>query len=133
MLYCLRITRAILIHPVVVQSLSSIWFFETPDCSTPGFPVLHHLPELAQIHVLWVGDAIQPPHPPSSPSPPAFNLSQHVFSNESALCIRWPQYWSFSYSISPSNDYSGLISFRMDWFDLLAGQETLKSLLQHHS
>ena len=133
MLYCLCITRVIMIHPVVVQSLSSIWFFETPDCTMPDFPVLHHLPELAQTHVHWISDAIQPSHPLLSPSPPALNLSQHVISNESALHIRWPEYWSFSFSISPSNEYSGLISFRMDWFDLLAGQETLKSLLQHHS
>ena len=90
--------------------------------------------EFTQTHVHWVGDAIQPSHPLSSPSPPAFNLSQHqVFSNESVLCIRWPKYWSFSFSISPSSEYSGLISFRMDWLDLLVAQGTLKSLLQHHS
>ena len=79
--------------------------------------------------------SIQPSHPLLlSPSPPAFNLSQHrVFSNESVLCIRWPKYWNFSFSISPPNEYSGLISFRIDWFDLLAVQGTLKSLLQHHS
>ena len=102
------------------------------DCDTPGFPVLHHLPELAQTHVHWVGDAIQPFHPLSSPSPPAFNLAQHqsLFS-ESVLRIRWPKYWSFS--ISPSKEYSGLISFRMDWLDLLEVQGTLKSLLQHQS
>ena len=100
----------------------------------PGFPVHHELPELAQTHVNQVGDAIQPSHPLSSPSPPAFNLSQHQgLSNESVLHIRWPKYWSFSFSISPSNEYSGLISFRMDWLDLLAVQGTLKSLLQHHS
>ena len=104
------------------------------DCSMPGFPVLHHLPELAQTHVHWVSDAIQPSHPLSSPFPLAFNLSQHqVFSSESALCIRWPKYWSFSFSVSPSNEYSRLISFRIDWCDLLAVQETLKSLLQHQS
>ena len=97
------------------------------DCSTPGFPVHHHLLELAQTHVHWVSDAIQPSHSLSSPSPPA------VFSNELALHIRWPKYWSFSSSISPSNEYSGLISFRIDWFDLLAVQRSLKSLLQHHS
>ena len=104
------------------------------DCSTPGFPVLHHLPELAQTHANRVGDAIQPSHPLSSPSPPAFNLSQnHGLFNESALHIRWPKYWHFSFSISPSSEYSGLISFRIDWCDLLAVQEMLKSLLQHHS
>ena len=104
------------------------------DCSTPGFPVHHHLLELTQTHDHWVRDAIQPSHPISSPSPHSFNLSQHwVFSNEMSLHIRWPKYWSFSFSISPSNEYSGLISFRMDWLDLLAVQGTLMSLLQHHS
>ena len=104
------------------------------DYSSPGFPVHHQLPELTQIHVHQVGDAIQPSHRLSSPSPPAFNLSQHqVFSNESVLCIRCSKYWSFSFSTSPSNEYSGLISFRMDWLDLLAVQGTLKSLLQHQS
>ena len=104
------------------------------NCSTPSFPVHHQLLELAQTHVHQVSDAIHPSHPLSSPSPPAFNLSQlRVFSNESVLRIRWPKYWTFSFSISPSSEYSGLISFRMDWFDLLAVQGTLKSLLQHHS
>ena len=104
------------------------------DCSMPGFPVHHQLPELAQTHVHRVSDAIQPSHPLSSPSPPAFNLSSiRVFSSESVLLIRWSKYWSFSFSISPSNEYSGLISFRINWFDLLAVQGTLKSLLQHHS
>ena len=99
----------------------------------PGFPVLHYLLELAQTPVHWVGDAIQPSHPLSSASSPALHLSQHQgLASESALHIRWPKYWSFSFSISPSNEYSGLISFRMDWFDLLAVQGTLKSLLQHH-
>ena len=97
-------------------------------------PVLHHLSELAQTHVHWVSDAIQPSHSLLLPSPPAFNLFQYQgFSNESALRIRWPKYWSFSFSISPSNEYSGLISLRIDWFDLFAVQGTLKSLLQHHS
>ena len=97
------------------------------DCSTPGFPVHHQCPELTQIHVHPDGDAIQPSHPVSSPSP-AINLSQHqVFLNESALHIRWPKYWSFSFSISSSNEYSRLISFRMDWFDLLAVQGSLES------
>ena len=104
------------------------------DCSTPGLSAHHQLPEFTQTHTHWVGNAIQPSHPLSSLYPPAFNLSQHqVFSNESALRIRWPKYWSFSFNISPSNDYSGLISFRMDWLNLLAVQGILKSLLQHHS
>ena len=104
------------------------------DCSMPGLPVLQQLPELAQTHVHQVGDAIQPSHPLSSPSPPALNLSSiGVFSKESVLHIRWPKYWSFSFSISPSSEYSGLISFRMEWLNLLAAQGTLKSLLQHHS
>ena len=104
------------------------------DCSMPGLPVHHQFPEFAQPHVHRVGDAIQPSHPLSSPSSPAFNLhSIMVFSNELTLHIRWPKYWSFSISISPSNAYSGLISFRINWFDLLGVQGTLKSLLQHHS
>ena len=104
------------------------------ECSTPGFPVLRHLLELAQTHVHWVSDAIQPSHHLLSPSPPAFNLSQHqISSNELALRNRWPKYWCFIFSINPSNEYSGLISFRIDLFNLLAVQGTLKSLLQHHS
>ena len=102
--------------------------------STPGLPVHHQLPEFTQTHVHRVGDAIQPSHPLSSPSP-APNPSQHqrVFSNESTLHMRWPKYWSFNFSISPSKEHLRLISFRMDWLDLLAVQGTLKSLLQHHS
>ena len=98
------------------------------DCSTLGLPVLHQLPELTQTQVHRVGDSIQPSHPLLSPSPPVLNLSQHQ-----GLQIRWPKYWSFSFSISPSTEYSGLISFRIEWFDLLAVQGTLKGLLQHHS
>ena len=100
------------------------------DCSTPGFPDHHQLLGLIQTHVYRVSDAIQPSHPLSSPSPPALNLSQHqgLFK-----WVRWPKYWSFSIKISPSNEYSGLISFRIDWWDLLGVQGTLKSLLQHHS
>ena len=99
-----------------------------------GFCVLRHLPELAQIHVHRVGDAIQPSHPLLSPSPAAFNLSQHqgLFKWVSFL-HQVAKVLEFSFSISPSNEYSGLISFRMDWLDLLAVQGTLKSLLQHHS
>ena len=99
----------------------------------PGLPVHHQLPELAQTHAYQVSDAIQPSHPLSSPSLPALNLSQHQgLSSESALHIRWPRYWSFSFNISPTNEYSGLISFGIDWFDLLAVQGTLKNLLQYH-
>ena len=104
------------------------------DCSTSGFPVFHHLMSFAQTHVHWVGDAIQPSHLchllqyPHSIFP---NI--RVFSKESALHMRWPKYWSFSFSISLSNEHSGLISFRMDWLDLLALQGTLKSLLQYHN
>ena len=104
------------------------------DCSTLGLPAHHQLPESMQTHVHRVGDAIQPSHPLSSPSPPAINLSQHQsLFIESALRIRWPKYWSFSFNISPSNEHPRQISFRMDWLDLLAVQGTLKSLLQHHS
>ena len=103
------------------------------NCSMPGFPVPHHLPEFAQTRVHWGNDAIQPSHALLLPSP-TFNLSQHQGPfNELSLCIRWPRYWRFSFSISPFNEYSGLISFRIDWFDLLQVQGTLKSLLQHHS
>ena len=102
--------------------------------STPGFPVHHQLLEPTQTHVHWVGDAIQPVHPLSSPSPSTFNLSQHwgLFQWVSSS-NQLPKYWSFSFSISPSSEYSGLISFRMDWLDLLAVQGTLKNFLQHHS
>ena len=103
-------------------------------CSKPSFPVHHQLLEPAQTHVHQIGDAIQPL---ILCRPllllPSILPSIRVFSSESVLCIRWPKYCSFSFSISPSNEYSGLISFRMDWFDLLAVQGTLKSLLQHHS
>ena len=102
------------------------------DCSMPGFPVHHQLPELTQTHVHWVGDAIQPSHPCHLLLPSNFPRFR-VFSNESILHIRCPKYWSFRFSISPSSEYSGLVSFRMNWFDLFAVQWTLKSLLQHHS
>ena len=98
------------------------------DCSTSGFPVLHHLPECAQTHVHWIDDAIQPSHPFFLL--PLIFLSIRVFSSELVLHISWPKYWSFSFSISPSNEHPGLISFGMD---LLTVQGTLKSLLQHHS
>ena len=103
------------------------------DCSMPGFPVHHQLPELTQTHVHRLGDAIQPSHSLLFPSP-AFSLSQHqgLFQWVSFL-HQVPKHWSFSFNISPSNEYSGLISFSMDWLDLLAVQGILKSLLQHHS
>ena len=134
--------------PYIIQSVLISYLFYTSvasvaqscptlcdpmDCSMPDFPVHHHLLEHVQTHVR-VGDAIQPSHPLLTPSPPASIFrSIRIFSSESVLCIRWPKYWSFILSISPSNEYSGLISFRIDWFDLLAVQGTLKSLLQHHS
>ena len=123
----------------VSQSVSSVTqscptLPDPMDHSTPDHPVHHQLPEFTQTHDHWLGDTIQPSQPLLSPSPPAFNLSQpQVFSSESVLRIRWTKDWSFSFSNSPSNEYSGLISFRMDWLDLLAVQGTLKSLLQHHS
>ena len=122
----------------LVQFSSVAWLCSTlcnpMDCSTPGLPVHHQLPEFTQTHVHWVGDAIQPSHPLSSLLllPSVFS-SIRVFSNESVLRIRWPKYWSFSFSISPSNEYLGLISFKMDWLDLLEVQGTPKSLLQRHS
>ena len=117
--YCSSVTKSC---PTVCKPM---------DCSFPGLPILHHLLEPAQTHIHWVSDAIQPSHPLSSPSSSLPSI--RVFFNESALHIRWPKYWSFSFSISPSNEYSGLISFRIGWFDLLAVQGTLRSLLQHHS
>ena len=116
----------------VTQSFSTLC--NPMDCSTPGFPVHHQLPELAQTHVYQVGDAIQPSHPLSSPSPSAFNLSQHQ-----GLC-QWvssshqvAKVLEFQLQHQSSNEYSGLVSFRIDWFDLLAVQRTLKSFLQHYS
>ena len=115
-------------HSVVSNSCSPYM-----DCNAPGFPVHHQLLELAQTQIHQVSDAIQQSHSLSS-----FLLLPSIFryqgiSKKSVLHIRWPKYWSFSFSISPSNEYSGLISFRIDWVDLLAVQGTLKSLLQHHS
>ena len=115
-------------HSVVSDSLRPM------NRSTPGLPVYHQLPEFTQTHVHWVGDAIQPSHPLSSPSPPAPSPSQHQglfqWINSSHEVAK---YWSFSFSISPSNEHPGLISFRMNWLDLLAVQGTLKSLFQQHS
>ena len=104
------------------------------DCSTPCFPVHYQLPEPTPTHVHHVADAIQPSPLLSSPLLlPLIFPSIQVFSNESVLRIRWLKYWSFSFSISPSKEYSGLLSFTIDWFDLLTVQDTLRSLLQHHS
>ena len=102
--------------------------------STPGLPIHHHLPEFTQTHVHRVSDAIQPSHlgRPLLVLPPILP-SIRVFSNKSTLRMRWPKYWSFSFSISPSKEIPGPISLRMEWLDLLAVQGTLKSLLQHHS
>ena len=124
---CIQLTFAeqFFVHFSVVHSCPTLC--NSMDRSTPGFPVLHYFLEFAQTHVHWVSDAIQPSCPLSSPCPPAFNLSQH----QMALHIGWPKYWSFSFSISPSNEYSGLILFRIHWLDLLAVQGTFKSLLQY--
>ena len=129
----------VVIHTIKGFQFSSV----TQSCPTlcdpmnlriPGLPVHHQLLEFNQTHVQRVGDAIQPSHPLLSPSPAApIPPSIRVFSNESTLHMRWPKYWSFSFSICPFNEPPGLISFRMDWLDLLAVQGTLKSLLQHHS
>ena len=131
-------SHSVYLHISSVQfssSCSHVQLFETPwtaDCSTPDFPVLYQLLELVKTHVHQVSDAIQPSHPLLSLFPPAFNLSSlRIFSNESLLYITWLKHWSFS--ISPSKGYSGLISIGIDWIDLLAVQGTLKSLLQHHS
>ena len=99
-------------------SQSSSTFCNPMDCSTPDFPVHPQLPEPTQTHVHRVSDAIQPSHPLSSLLLPSISHSIRVFSSELVLCIRWPKYWSFSFNISPSNEYSGLISFRIDWLDL---------------
>ena len=117
-----------------VQSLSRVQLCDFMDCSMPGFPVYHWLPELTQTHVHEVGDAIQPSHPLSSPSPPAFNLSQHQSLSLWVSSLHHvPKVLELQLSINPYNDYSGLISLRIDWFDLLAVQGTLKSLLQCHN
>ena len=104
------------------------------NCSTPGSLSITNSWNLMKLMFITSGDAIQTSHPLSSPSPlPSIFPSIRIFSNVSVLHIRWPKYWSFSFNISPSNEYPGLISFRMDWLDFLAVQVTLKSLLQHHN
>ena len=114
---------------------SCLTLCNTMDCSMPVFPVHHRLLELAQTHVHHIGDAIQPSLIVCHPLllPPSIFPRIRVFSSELVLNIRWPKNWSFSFSISPSSEYSGLISFVIDWFDLLSIQGTLKSLLQYHS
>ena len=138
-------TTSLNIHYQVLKYLQSVQFNSvTKSCLTlcgpmnpsmAGLPVHHQLPEFTQIHVHRVSDDIQPSHPLSSLSPPATPIppSIRVFSNESTLRMRWPQYWSSSLSISPSNEHPGLVSFRVDWLDLLIVQGTHKSLLQHYS
>ena len=136
---CVRQQRLKILHAAPKTWHSSVQFSSVAqscptlrdpmDCTTPGLPVHRQLPEFTQTHVHSVGDAIQPSHPLSSPLiPPSVFPRIRFFSNESALCIRWPKYWCFSFNISPSNEHPGLISFRMDWLDLLAVQGTLKSL-----
>ena len=122
-------------HSVVSNSLQPHWLQYTRlHCLSVSFPVLHSLPEFVQTHVHWVDDAIQSSHLLSAPFLlPSTFPSIRVFFNESALGIGWSKYWSFNFSISPSNGYSGLISFRIEWFDLLAVQGTLKSVLQHYN
>ena len=121
---------------VVVQLPSCVWLFETPmDCSSPGFPVLHYLPEFAQMqcpYSQWCHSTISFSLVSFSSLPQSFPVLWS-FPNKSALHIRWPKHWSFKFSISPSNKFPGLIFFKIYWLDLLAVQGTLKSLFQHHS
>ena len=114
----------------IAESCPTLW--DPIDCSTTVFPALHYLPKFAEIRGHRVGDAVSLILCRPLLLPSIFP-SIGVFPSESVLRIRWPKYWSCSFSISPSNEYSGLISFRMNWFDLLVVQGTLKSLLQHHS
>ena len=126
--------REVAFSSVSSVAQSCLTLCDPMDCSTPGFPVHHQLPEHTQSHVHWVGDVIQPSHSLLSLlHTPSIFPSTRVLSNESVLHIRWPKYWSFSFSISPCNEYSGLISLMFDWHDLLTVQETLKSLFQHHN
>ena len=132
--YTKFISSILLVIQFSSVSQSCLTLCDPMECSMPGFPVHHQVLELAQTHVHQVSNAIQLSCPLSSPSPPAFNLSQdqNLFQGVS-FSQRWPKYWIFSFSISPSNQYSGLISFRIDGVDLLAVQGTLKSLLQHQN
>ena len=134
-LYPYSYHRRLIIYKFVNYPFSSVaqlypTLCDPMDCSTPDFPVHHQLLEFTQAHVHWVGNAIQPSHPVIPLLlPPSIFPSIKVFSSESVLCIMWPKYWSFS--ISPSNEYSGLISFRIDWFDLLAVQGTLSRVFSN--
>ena len=137
---CLRLDSPIaepwarFLFPFSSVAQSCLTLCDLMNHSMPGIPVHHHLPEFTQTHVHRVSDAVN--HLILCRLLlllPSIFPSIRVFSNESALCIRWPKYWSFSFNISPSNEHPRLISFRMDWLDLLAVQGTLKSLLQHHS
>ena len=131
-LYLLWVWPVVLIRDVQFSSVaqSCLTLCDPMNHSTPGLPVHYQLPEFTQTHVHQVHDAIQPSNPLLLPLIPP---SIRVFSNESTLLVRWPKYWSFSFSIIPSKEHPGLISFRMDWLDHFAVQWTLKSLLQHHS
>ena len=123
-------------HAVFVfQSPSLDWIFETPRTTAHHRSVPYHLSKFAQVHIHCIGDAIQPSHPQMPSSPFALNLFQHqgLFQSESAVCMRWPKYWSFSFSISLSNEYSGLISLKIDQFDLFAVHGTFRSLLLYHN
>ena len=121
-IYCCPVARS---HPTVC---------DPSDCSMTGLPVPHCLPRFAQDHVHGVSDAIQSSHPLSSLLVlPSVFPSIRIFSRESAFCIRWLKYWNSSCSITPSNGSTGFISYRVDWFELLSVQGTLKTLLQHHS
>ena len=119
---------------IVVQSPSRVRLFATPWTAAHQASLSFTIPKFAQVHVHFISDAIHPSHPliPSSPLP-SISPSIRDFSSESAVCIRWSKYWSFSFSIGPSNEYSGFISFKTDWFDFLTVQGTLRGLLQHHS
>ena len=131
-LTCIQVSKEKSKFTLVAQSCQTLC--DPRDCSMLGFPVYHEMPEFTQTHVHRVSDTTHPSHPLLSPSPPTFSLSQHQSPlNESVLHIRWPKYWSFSFSISLSNEYSRLISIKIDWLDFLAVQGTLKSLLQHCS
>ena len=133
-MFCISTFPSLILQSSLISSVAQLCLTlcDPMDCRMPGFPFHHQLLEqLTQTHIHQVGDAIQPCHPLLLL--PSIFPSIRVFINELFLRIRWPEYWSFSFSISPSSEYSGLISFKINWLDLLAVQGTLKSLLQHHS